>query len=523
MMLTPFLPRSEQRYALVGAVVGALLPALCLALGPALIGGDLATSFSKAASCLVIALPIVSACVFYRFGRARAGLIDALQMRDLLEAGLIREARRDQLTGLANRFALEQAVRDLAPTVAAGQARPALLLVDLDRFKVVNDTMGHDAGDALLDAFSGRLSGALAGAAALYRLGGDEFVLLVPGAPSEGKVEDVCRTVKVLLDRPFALPAGPYLASVSIGVTFFETEDASLASVLKRADLALYKAKETALCSHAFHTPDLTIAASARLALETDIARAIAQDEFFLEYQPIVGVESGTVRSFEALLRWRHPERGLIAPDAFIPTAERSGLILPLGNWVVRAACLEASRWPAPTGVAVNVSGDQFKDRSFVSFVRSCLVESGLSPARLTIEVTESIFTVDPEIVCLSLAELRGFGVRVALDDFGAGFSSISNLRRFPLDHLKIDRSFTQAMLASKRDAELVDIILKLGNTFQIPTTVEGVETESQLDFIRSLGAAQAQGYLISRPVPAGEVPALLARVNAPKALALSA
>jgi EAL domain-containing protein (putative c-di-GMP-specific phosphodiesterase class I) len=225
-------------------------------------------------------------------------------------------------------------------------------------------------------------------------------------------------------------------------------------------------------------------------------------------------VESRTVRAFEALLRWRHPEKGRIMPDVFIPAAEKTGLILPLGNWVVREACREAATWPAPAGVAINVVGDQFKDRAFVGYVKQCLAETGLAPGRLTVEVTESVFSVDETVIRESLSELRSHGVRVALDDFGIGFSSINNLRAFPIDQLKIDRSFARAMMESKRDADLVDIILKLGRTFQVTTTVEGIESEGQLDFIRQRGASEAQGYLISGPVGAPDVMRFLAQTE---------
>jgi EAL domain-containing protein (putative c-di-GMP-specific phosphodiesterase class I) len=241
------------------------------------------------------------------------------------------------------------------------------------------------------------------------------------------------------------------------------------------------------------------------LELERDLSRGFVDGEFYLEYQPIVAVENGDVRSLEALLRWRHPTRGLITPDIFIPLAEKTGIIQLIGKWVVQQACAAAATWPAPTGVSVNVSGDQFKDPNFVTYILDCLVETGLSPERLTIEVTEAVFSVDIDLVCRSLAELRSSGVRIALDDFGTGFSSINNLRLFPLDELKIDRSFAKQMLETSQGAKLVDLMHKLSETFQIRTTIEGIETSNQLDFIKRLGIGEAQGFLFSRPFAAAE------------------
>lgn len=514
MMLSAFRPKPEYRYAAAGCIAGALVPVVCLFCGlmvPSTIDLGL-VGFAGAATVAVLLMPFLCAAMFYHIGRFRSRMMRELRLRYDTETQLLREVHQDRLTGLSNRFALERHVEDLLGSPDRKSRCDAFLLLDLDRFKYVNDTMGHDAGDALLVTLSRRLTRILAGTASTFRLGGDEFVIAISGSPSQGKVEAICDAVTSVLDEPFTLAASQFWTGGSLGITFLQADDTSMSPILKRADLALYKAKEIPGNSHVYFDQAMMDEASVRMEIENDLARALACGEFYLEYQPIVGIESRAIRSFEALIRWRHPVRGVIQPDLFIGIAEATGLILPLGNWVVRTACLEAARWPMPTGVAVNVAGDQFRDRSFVNHVRSCLDEAGLAPGRLTIEVTESIFTVDPQIVCDSLAELRSFGVRIALDDFGVGFSSINNLRRFPLDQLKIDRSFTQGMLGSKRDAELVDIILKLGNTFQVSTTIEGIETEGQMDFVRALGASEAQGFLISRPLPADEVIALLDR-----------
>lgn len=519
MMLKTLLPRVEQRYALTGSVFGAFLPFICLAADQLLRDHTQASlfGFSAPTATALALMPVFFGVGFYQIGRSKAQLLAELSQRRQTERQLTHDARHDRLTGLANRFCLE---RDIEALVEGGDAadRPALLLLDLDRFKFVNDSFGHDIGDELLAAIAARLERALSATARVYRLGGDEFVAMISGRPSQDRVENVCRTICGLFDEPFELTGSRVASGCSIGVTFLEAGDISMSEILKRADVALYEAKDTHGSAFRFFDADLAADVQARVAIEHDLARAITANQFFLEYQPIVGVESRTVRSFEALLRWRHPERGVIMPGLFLPAAEKTGLILPLGNWVMREACREAAKWPRPAGVCVNVVGDQFKDRAFIAHVKGCLAETGLAPGRLTIEVTESIFSLDETVIRESMGELRDHGVRVALDDFGIGFSSINNLRSFPIDQLKINRSFAQAMMESKRDADLVDVILKLGQAFQVTTTVEGIESESQLDFIRRCGASEAQGGLICGPVGASDVARLLAQTGEPAA-----
>lgn len=511
MMLTTLLPKIEQRYAAAGTILGSLIPTLCLAADRLLAdpAGAGPFGFSASSAAALTLIPILSGLGFYRLGRARARLLAVLRRRRRSEARLRHDACHDRLTGLANRFCLE---RDVEAMLAAGDGRPALLLIDLDRFKYVNDSLGHAAGDELLAAIAARLRAALTPGARVYRLGGDEFVVIVAGEPSPGKVEDICATIVALFAQPFALGSGRVSSGCSIGVSVREPSDRSVADLLKRADLALYEAKQ--MPGTAFRLFDATLAEAARqrAEIEQDLVRALATGEFYLEYQPIVAVENRAVCAFEALLRWAHPKHGTILPDRFLPAAERTGLLAALGDWVLRTACLEAARWPAPAGLAVNIAGARFKDRNFVRHVEACLAEAGLAPGRLTLEVTESIFAVDEAVIRDSLGALRRHGVRVALDGFGAASSSLSNLRTLPIDQLKIDRSLARAMTQDKRDADLVEIILKLGQAFGMATTVGGIESESQLDFIRARGASEAQGYLISAPVPAPAAGDLLAR-----------
>lgn len=512
-MLKTLLPRIEQRYALAGSIFGAFLPAICLAADRLMRNGTEESLFglSTPTATALALMPVFFGVGFYQIGRSKSQLMRELVHRRQIERQLTHDAYHDRLTGLANRCCLERDIQAIVETDGVGE-RGALLLLDLDRFKFVNDSLGHDAGDLLLAALAERLECMLSATARIYRLGGDEFVVTLAGQPSHGKVEDVCQTICRLFDRPFDLKHHSVTSGCSIGVTFMTAGGASMSELLKQADFALYEAKGVHGSSFRFFDAALAADVRARAAIEHDLARALGAGEFYLEYQPIVGVQNRYVRAFEALLRWRHPDQGVIMPAVFIPAAEKTGLILPLGKWVVREACREAATWPVPTGVAVNVVGDQFKERTFVDFVKGCLAETGLAPGRLTIEVTESVFSVDATIIRESLGALRALGVRVALDDFGIGFSSINNLRAFPIDQLKIDRSFARAMMENRRDADLVDIILKLGQTFQVTTTVEGIESESQLDFIRRLGASEAQGYLISAPVPAPDVAAFLGK-----------
>jgi diguanylate cyclase (GGDEF)-like protein len=513
MMFKTLLPGIEQRYALAGSIFGAFLPTICLV-------ADHVTRTEIQESLFDLSVPTATALAlmpvffgvgFYQIGRSKAQLMRELDQRRQTELLLAHEAHHDRLTGLSNRCCLERDIQALVEASGNG-AHSALLLLDLDRFKFVNDSLGHDAGDLLLATIAGRLKHALSPAAQVYRLGGDEFVVTIPGSPSQGKVEDVCRTICRIFEVPMDLKGNRVTSGCSIGVALIANADCATRELLKRADAALYEAKAVPGNSYRFFDAVLAADIEARASIERDLTRAIDAQEFFLEYQPIVGVESGSVRAFEALLRWRHPDKGIIVPDVFIPAAKKTGLILPLGSWVVREACQQASGWPAPTGVVVNVASAQFRDRAFVDHVMHCLDETGLAPGRLTVEVTEAVFSSDDAVVREGLRALRAHGIRVALDDFGMGFSSINNLRTFPIDQLTVDRSFARAMMESKREADLVDIILKLGQTFQVTTTVKGIESEEQLDFIRQRGACEAQGYLISAPVPAADVPTFLAR-----------
>lgn len=508
MMLKSFFRASGQHGVLATSCLGASIPLFAFLMEAQAKGLETAAHLMVTDPFHIASLgiPLLATIYMHRLAESRRQLAELVCEREVHQHRLMQDAFFDALTGLPNRRRLEVDLHDLAVRNEAG----VMLAIDIDKFKFVNDTMGHDAGDAMLQVVANRVRMAVARAGRLYRLGGDEFVVLATGTRDEASIIDICRSIEISVGEPLNLPQGRVVAGVSIGVTFIAASEYDFATIFKRADLALYRAKEISGPSHAFFDPALAAEALDRIAIERDLLRGLADQEFFIEYQPILDIHSHRVMSLEALLRWNHPVRGMMAPDAFIPLAERTGLILPIGRWVLREACRAAASWPGEAGVAVNVSGDQFKDSGFVPFVRDVLAEAGLEARRLTIEVTESVFTVDVSVIQKSLSDLRAIGVKIALDDFGTGFSSINNLKRFPLDHLKIDKCFTDAMLKGGSDGELVSLMSRLGDAFQLSTTIEGIETHMQLEFARLMGIQNVQGFLISRPIPADQVAELL-------------
>ncbi len=512
MMLPTLLPSLPQRYAFAGSAIGALLPILGFSTEALSEGRNFHVfeRLNEPVHALMLTVPLLAGIVFFWFGKNSAGLLTKLRAREHSERQLLKLSLQDRLTGLPNRRALEREIERFIAVRGHGRFRPALLLLDLDKFKHVNDTMGHDAGDELLKLFVDRMRDSLGALVRLFRLGGDEFVITLAGAPQDSDVERLCRMIEAKADEPFELSAGRAITGVSIGISYIDAADAGMADVLKRADLALYVAKDIPGSSHAFHTQGLAEMMVEHMRMEQDIASGLRDGQFFLEYQPIVDASHRGYKAFEALVRWQHPERGLLTPDQFLPAAERSGHIVALGRFVVGQAIADAAGWPDHVGVTVNVTGEESRDPNFVRHISDCLRANRLPPSRLTIEITESIFTADVTVVRACLLELRDMGVRIALDDFGMGFSSINHLREFPIDQLKVDRSFTTAMLDGGRETELIDVIMRLGQIFDVSATVEGVENQNQMDMAVTLGAAAVQGFHISRPVPAATVQKLI-------------
>ena len=427
-------------------------------------------------------------------------------------------ARHDALTGLSNRADFRARLTSAIEAGRVGGRRLAICCVDLDQFKDVNDTYGHPTGDRLLRMAAQRLRSALGEGDFAARLGGDEFAVVLEAAAPDA-IDATAATMVETLSQPYAIDGIDVAIGASVGVALFPADGANADELTKNADLALYQAKSEGRRRHCFFQQDLQRAALERRELEADLRRALAERQLEVHYQPLVDISGRRVTGFEALLRWRHPTRGMIAPNDFIPIAEASGLIVPIGEWVLRTACADAASWPQEIAVAVNLSAVQFR-AALTQTVVSALAQSGLAPQRLELEITESALLADTAATAATLHALRRFGVRIALDDFGTGYSSLSHLRGFPFDKIKIDRSFVKD-LARRRDCTaIITAISTLARNLGIATTAEGVETTEQLDFLRAQGCTQAQGFLFSPARPRADLAALLGRLNGGEAAA---
>ncbi len=419
-------------------------------------------------------------------------------------------ARHDALTKLPNRVLFRERIE-----LAVAQARPgsgiAVLCLDLDRFKVVNDTLGHSAGDELLRLVAERLSNCVRSVDTVARVGGDEFVIVQSGVERPEDAARMASRIMESLAQPCDLEGHHVMVRSTIGIALAPADGTSADDLLRRADIALYRAKLEEPGTWCFFEAEMGLQVESRRSLEVDLREALLRDEFELFYQPLYNVQSRQVISVEALLRWRHPVRGVIAPDDFIPIAEETGLIVPIGEWVLRSACVDAMAWPGGTiNVAVNLSAVQFKSRRLVESVKEALSDSGLPGHRLEIEITESVLMQNSEHTVETLHELRNLGARVSLDDFGTGYSSLSYLRSFPFDKIKIDKSFIRDLTEAQGGAAIVRAIAGLGTSLSLKTTAEGVETQEQFAILSAEGCTEVQGYLFSQPVPPAEIPAML-------------
>jgi len=494
MMLRTFLPKPEQRFAAAGAALGALVSAAWLAMETVLAKQS---HWDVPAMLAAGAMPFLLGGSFYRWRYLRR-LEHELHAARRAERRLRHEVHRDKLTGLANCAALEADIHQALSVEGATFERNALLLLDLDRFKAINDTMGHDAGDRLLALFGARLRRAFSGEASLYRLGGDEFVLAAAGASSQAEAEMLAMRVKALFEAPFDLGDARVASGCSIGIAFIERSDTATGDVLKRADLALYEAKAVSGNSHAFHSETLTRAARQRAEAERDVARGLEADEFFLEFLPTAGTASGAIRGFEALLRWRHPLRGVIGAEDFIEPSEKSTSTLSLGYWTLRVACAQAARWASPTGLTVAPFAPQLKDRDFVAQVEQCLSEASLPPGRLTIEIAGDFSTEDLALISGNLQGVRALGVRIALGG-GAGSSLPLNLiAELQPDQVTIDLTAIRATHGSERSLALLACLIKTGQVLRLPIAVRGIEKQSEMDCARASGAVEVSGPWIS-------------------------
>jgi diguanylate cyclase (GGDEF)-like protein len=429
------------------------------------------------------------------------------------EAELETRARFDTLTGLPNRSLLQDRI-DGAINFASGQEPVWVVALDLDHFKFVNDTLGHDAGDDLLRAAAARIAGAVGRSDTVARTGGDEFVLVLAGRSGEGEATDAVRAVLDALAHPLALRGQDIVMTGSAGVAAFPADGGDAATLVQHAEVAMYRAKELGRNTVQFYTPTMNERARDRLALEGALRAALLQGEFELYYQPQVDLESGSVVGLEALIRWRHPSLGIVRPDRFINLAEETGLIVPIGAWVLRTACRQNRDWQragyGPLRMAVNLSARQFAEPGLVADVARVLAETGLAPASLEIEITESQLMEDVEGAIRTMRALKDMGVKLSIDDFGTGYSSLSYLRRFPVDVLKIDRSFVRDIPFSEDDAALVSAIIQLARGLRMRVIAEGVETEAQLDYLKRRGCDEVQGHVYARAVSGPDVEALL-------------
>ena len=413
-------------------------------------------------------------------------------------------ARHDDLTSLANRAVLLSKMQELLAQVRRQGDQFTLFMLDLDLFKTVNDLLGHPVGDELLKVVAGRLRACMRQTDTVARLGGDEFAILAK-ADGDQREAAIITANKLLsaVAAPYDIDGHQLHIGTSIGVVLAPEHGTSVDQLVKNADLALYRAKAEGRDAYRFFDDAMGTEARRRRAYQNDLRNALSNDEFELHYHPIVDIQTREIASVEALIRWRHPQRGLIAPAEFIQVAEETGLINPIGDWVLRKACSDAMRWPPHVKVSVNLSAVQFRRVYPIDNFCDTLAESGLPPERLELEITESVLLHGTAENVETLHQLRLMGISIVLDDFGTGYSSLSYLRMFPFDKIKIDRSFVHELAKNADCAAIVSAVAGLGRSLRIGTVAEGIETEDQLLLVRAAGCTHAQGYLFGRPCPA--------------------
>ena len=435
--------------------------------------------------------------------------IEDITERTRADEKIAHMAHYDALTDLPNRVLfrarLEQAVKAIRP----GE-RLAVMYIDIDEFKSINDALGHPIGDELLKGVADRLRGCLKVTDVAARLGGDEFAVIQTAIKSQSETTHLVDCIFAAIREPFECTGHLITTDASIGIALASGDGLDLDQLLKNADLALYGAKGDGRRTYRFFEAGMDARAKARRSLELELRQAIIDGGLEAYYQPVITLDHGKVSCCEALLRWRHAERGMISPAEFIPIAEETGLINQLGHWVLHTACAEAANWPDDVRVAVNVSPVQFKSQTLALNVAAALAASGLAASRLELEITEAVLIRDDEVALEVLHQLRALGVRIALDDFGTGYSSLSYLQRFPFDKIKIDRSFVKDIASAVASSSIVEAVVNIAAASNMTTTAEGVETEQQKELLRVLGCTEMQGYLFSPAIPAVEIRQLL-------------
>jgi diguanylate cyclase (GGDEF)-like protein len=420
------------------------------------------------------------------------------------EREISRLAKFDSLTGLPNRAMMRQTLDEALRNAAHRQKGCALFMIDLDRFKNVNDTLGHPVGDALLRQVADRLKSVMGNHGQVGRLGGDEFQAVLPGSVDVGLLESLARTLIEQVSRVYAIEGHKVTIGASVGIAIGDPGRASADALVRNADLALYAAKDAGRGKHRLYEASMHSEAAERQLLENDLRQAIERSELWMAYQPIVRAAGEEISGFEALVRWNHPSRGNISPDRFIPLAEEAGLIGSIGEWVLRTSLEEAARWPDHVRLAVNLSPLQFNDPNVVKMIGTHLQETGVRADRLELEITEGVFLAEGDSTDETFAKLKALGVRLALDDFGTGYSSLGYLKKAPFDKIKIDQSFVRgAASTTQRNAAIIRAIVTLAETLGMDTCAEGVETHDDLQLIRELGVSMVQGYIFGRPSPA--------------------
>ncbi|MDE2619821.1 MAG: EAL domain-containing protein [Sphingomonadales bacterium] len=449
-----------------------------------------------------------SSCNFLGY---RGSGVDATQrLRSQRDAS--RLAMYDSLTGLYNRHRMGQRLVAILQAYAAAQRSCAVMMIDLDRFKQVNDTLGHPAGDELLKQVAQRLQRVCDKSAEIGRLGGDEFQIILPNMEDRGKLGEMAKRIIAIISQPYSIEGSRCVIGTSVGIAIAPFDGASSEELIRSADLALYAAKGGGRGQFRFYSSELHESAEKRRRLEEDLRDALANDQIRLHYQPIVSASTDTVIGVEALMRWSHPEFGDVSPAVFIPIAEETSLIIALGEWALRQACTEAMTWPGNIRVAVNVSPAQFAHPNFITSVTQAIAQSGIAPERLEIELTESIFVNDDETTEQNFAALKRLGVRLALDDFGTGYSSLGYLKKAPFDKIKIDKGFIRDVtVPGSRNPAIITAIVSLAKALEMVTTAEGIEARDELALMRQLGVDQIQGYIYSAARPVEEVSEALA------------
>jgi diguanylate cyclase (GGDEF)-like protein len=508
-------------------------PDACFAKGPPHLSDLISASQSVAGSCMdasqeLLNAALVSARTPYHFERTRpdgmvldvrgapaanGGFITTyldVTERSRSQAQILHLAEHDPLTDFANRTKFHAALRQTLSAASGAGRSFALLVFDLDRFKEVNDTFGHPIGDKLLQLVAQRARGCVHKGDLLARLGGDEFAIVANSACTPVDAAALAERLCAEIRKIYCVDGLSVSVGVSIGIAMGPGDGQDLEELAKNADLALYRAKAHGGCGYVFYEGAMDADMRTRRALEADLSQALSRDEFELYYQPLLDLETFTVSGFEALLRWHRKDHGLVSPATFIPLAEETGMIIPIGDWALQTACREALKWPAHVKVCVNLSPAQLKRQQLVQSVAEALHASGLAPERLELEITETVMLCDSDDEFAKLQALRALGVRIAIDDFGTGYSSLNNLRRFEFDKIKIDKSFVQEGDTGKA-AAILHAITGLGHQLGLEITAEGIETADQLEAVRREGCTQAQGFHIARPVKASDVARVLA------------